>query len=322
MQRSSMLEVAQKLFLSTLSPGGSRAKLTILTFHQVPAAKDTMAPNVASAVDFRKQMSWLDAFCNVLALPDAASRLANGTLPPRAAAITFDDGYENNLSVAAPVLLELKLPATFFITSGAVEQGIMWNDVVTEAFRFADGEISLPKEIGLETTIVRNDDDRRRACQSTIDKIKYRPLDDRWVLSHAVFDSLRTGVPPRLMMTPEQVGDLASHGFDIGAHTVNHAILKDLSAEDSYSEIAESRDWVANAIGTSPISFAYPNGRPNVDFSIREQEFVEALGFDVAVSTRWAAARANDSRFALPRATPWERSKNAYWMRLCKTAAR
>ena len=54
-------------------------------------------------------------------------------LPPAAAAITFDDGYRDNLEIAAPILKRRGLPATLFVASGFIDGGIMFNDMVIEA---------------------------------------------------------------------------------------------------------------------------------------------------------------------------------------------
>ena len=125
-----------------------------------------------------------------------------------------------------------------------------------------------------------------------------------------------------LMMTKEQVAALGSKGFDIGSHTINHPILKELSAESARQEIEASRDWVADVTGRKPTTFAYPNGKPGIDFDKSHEQMARDAGYEVAVSTRWGAARAGDSPFALPRFTPWERRKPAFWTRLLKTSAR
>ena len=318
-----MLDYVRRSTLAAITSTGTTARLAILTFHQVPAEIDSMAPAVAPAGLFRRQMTWLRDYCHVLPLPEAAARLRAGTLPARAAAITFDDGYENNYTVAAPILKDLGLPATFFIATGPVEQGIMWNDVVIETFRHATGVVRIPVDAGGSPISVRNESDRRNGCVRLVDMLKYKSLDDRWNLACRLFEmNCPDRQMPRLMMTRKQVKQLAEMGFDIGAHSVNHAILRELEPSRSSDEITESRDWVAGATGIRPVSFAYPNGRPGVDFGDREESLVEQAGFEVAVSTRWACAITSDSRFSLPRYKPWERTRNGYWMRLCKTALR
>ena len=67
-------------------------------------------------------------------------RLQQGRLPPRALAITFDDGYADNRTVAAPLLERHGLPCTFFVATGFLDGGRMWNDTLIETVRRAPGQ--------------------------------------------------------------------------------------------------------------------------------------------------------------------------------------
>jgi len=317
----SVRHTVRRGLLSALCPSGRRGRLMILTYHQVPAEPDSLQPGSPHGDAFAAQMEWLTRYCTVLPLPEAAERLANGDLPARAAAVTFDDGYANNLEVAAPVLKNLDISATFFVTTGAIERGIMWNDLVIEGIRNAAQNLDLG-DMGLGVHQLSDAESRRVAIRSVIAELKYRPLDRRIGIAEEIY--ARAGGPPmpRLMMTPEQVRQLAELGFDVGAHTVNHPILEQLSPEVAQAEIERSRDWVHEVLGRKPVSFAYPNGRPGTDFTAAHEGMVRAAGFSVAVSTRWACARRRDSAFALPRFTPWERQESGFVQRLMKTALR
>lgn len=311
----------RRSLLSMLSPGGRRGRLLILTFHQVPVEPDPIAPGIAAADAFEQQMRWLSEYCNVLPLPESAEMLTARMLPARAACVTFDDGYADNLEVAVPILERLSIPATFFITGGAVETGIMWNDLVIEGVRRAGRELNL-KELDLGWHTLDDFDARRLAIRNLIDKLKYQPLEDRFRTARRVFRAATVGDPPRLMMTSNQVAELARRGFDVGAHTLTHPILAKLDLDAARAEIAGSRDWVANITGMKPKSFAYPNGRPGTDFGPEHERMAEQAGYSVAVSTHWAAARHVDSVFALPRIAPWERDRSGYHLRLMKTVMR
>ncbi len=313
-----MIDALRRAVLATLSPSGRRARLMILAFHQVPRDPDPIAPSLPHAAVFADQMRWLSTYCNVLPLPEAAERLRDRRLPARAACITFDDGYADNHYVAAPILEEIGLPATFFITGGAVDQGVMWNDLVIEGMRRASGDVDLT-ELGFGTYRLADDASRREAINDVIAKLKYQELDGRWATARSIFARATTDEPPRLMMTKDQVATLGSKGFDIGSHTINHPILKELSAENARKEIEASRDWVADVTGRKPTTFAYPNGKPDIDFDKSHEQMARDAGYEVAVSTHWGSARAGDSLFALPRFTPWERHKSGYWARLAKT---
>ncbi|MEX2495699.1 MAG: polysaccharide deacetylase family protein [Woeseia sp.] len=315
----SVADSLRRTALGLLSPAGSRGRLMILSFHQVPRDADEMAPGTPPAAVFEQQMRWVADYCNVLPLPEAAARLGEGTLPARAACITFDDGYADNVEVAAPVLQRLGLSATFFITAGAVEEGIMWNDLVIEGVRRANGVLDLG-DLGLGIHELADDAARRAAVPAVIDQLKYRQLTPRLNTAQEIFSRATGEAPPRMMMSKAQVAELAEQGFDVGAHTINHPILKELTADEARREIEESRDWVRNVTGEMPRSFAYPNGRPGIDFEPEHEDMVEEAGFSVAVSTQWACAKKSDPAFALPRFTPWERERGAFWQRLAKTA--
>lgn len=311
----------RRTVLGLLSPGGRRARLMILTFHQVPREPDPIAPGLPSTDVFAAQMRWLADICNVLPLPAAAQRLRDNELPARAACVTFDDGYADNHDVAAPILADLGLTGTFFITGGAIEQGIMWNDLVIEGLRRAQGDLDLT-DLGFSRLTLTDAASRRAAINATISALKYQQLAPRWRTAEAIFMRATGDAPPRLMMTREQIAALAAQGHDIGAHTINHPILKELAANDARQEIEASRDWVADVTGTKPVSFAYPNGKPGTDFDASHEAMVREAGFRVAVSMRWACATHRESQYALPRFTPWERDRRGFWARLTRTAVR
>jgi len=80
----------------------------------------------------------------VMPLGEAIALLRENRLPPKAVAITFDDGYFDNHAVALPILQRHGLTATFFICSGYLDDGLMFNDLITEAVRqTALGQIDL-----------------------------------------------------------------------------------------------------------------------------------------------------------------------------------
>jgi peptidoglycan/xylan/chitin deacetylase (PgdA/CDA1 family) len=313
------MSVGQRGLLATFSGSGSRARLMVLMFHQVTAEPDPLLSDVPDAALFEQQMRWLAEWCNVFPLTEAAVRLGRGDLPSRAVAITFDDGYANNLTVAAPILKRLGLPATFFVTGGAIEDGIMWNDLVIEAVRGCGDELDLNR-FGLGQFEFASAEDRRSAITALLLALKYRPLAQRRELAEDLHAFAINGPTPRLMMTPDQVAELATDLFDIGAHTINHPILKELADDDARSEIERSRDWVAEVTGRVPKSFAYPNGRPDIDYAIRHVQMLRDAGFDVACSTAWGCADRQSPQLELPRFAPWETSRNRFWSRLIKTA--
>ena len=112
---------------------------------------------------------------------------------------------------------------------------------------------------------------------------------------------------PRLMMNRDMVRDLKSRGFEIGGHTINHPILKQMTEQSAEREITECRDWVTTVTGSAPSSFAYPNGRTSTDYDERHVAMVSKAGFQAAASTDWGLAKATNHPLMLPRTGPWWR---------------
>ena len=109
-----------------MSPAGAKGRLSILIFHRVLAQPDPLFADVPDAVEFETKMRWVRDWFNVVPLARAADMLEAGTIPARALAITFDDGYADNEEVAAPILQRLGLTATFFVSTGFLN-GYPWH---------------------------------------------------------------------------------------------------------------------------------------------------------------------------------------------------
>ena len=78
-------------------------------------------------------------------------------------------------------------------------------------------------------------------------------------------------------------------------------------------ELHASRARLAAIVGAPVRYFAYPNGRPGVDYDARHVELARSCGFEAAFSTRRGACSAQSDRWQLPRFTPWDRTP-ALWL--------
>jgi peptidoglycan/xylan/chitin deacetylase (PgdA/CDA1 family) len=309
---------AMRSSLRALSGPPARRRLVVFTFHRVLDRPDALLPDEPTAAFFRTQLEWIAQLLDVLPLPEAVERLSSGELPPAAACITFDDGYRNNFELAMPLLQEFNLPASFFIATGALEAGAMWNDLVIEGIRRAGERLDL-RAFGLEEYFFRSDDDRRNAVNRTLDAMKYLPVDHRAEQAKEIYASCCGSSHLSLMMRPEMVRELAARGHDVGAHTMTHPILQKVDDVRARAEIFGSRDWLESVTGRRPRSFAYPNGRPGIDFGPHHCAIVGEAGFDCAVSTRWGCARSDSDPMSIPRFTPWETTRRGFFTRLTKT---
>ncbi|MEO1201363.1 MAG: polysaccharide deacetylase family protein, partial [Pseudomonadota bacterium] len=209
-----------------LSPAGSRGRLAVFCYHQVLEASDSIRTGEPTQDQFAADVERIRGAFTVLTFGEAVRRLKDGTLPSMAACLTFDDGYANNHALAAPVLEQAGIPATVFVAGGAVDVGVMWNDLVIESVAAAGawprlpepGDILEPEEPGLSLA---------RIADHLLMQLKYRPVQERWDIARAIYAENVGGDLPRLMMRRTEVRDLADRGFEIGGHTISHPILKE-----------------------------------------------------------------------------------------------
>jgi len=323
-----------KPLLSLASPAGPKARLSVLIFHRVLPQVDPLFPDEMTAPRFDQVCGWLKNWFNVLPLDEAASRLKAGTLPARAACITFDDGYADNHDVALPILQRHGLCATFFIATGYLNGGRMWNDTIIETVRQCDdltviasaARQSMPPDFVIASAAKQSMPLASVATKQTIisaliSQIKYLPPAERVARTEALAQAAGVTPPSNLMMSSAQVKAMRQTGMQIGAHTVSHPILARLSAAQARQEIADSRAFLENLLGERVGLFAYPNGKPGEDYSPATVELVRSMGFDAAVSTTWGASKLGDDPLQIKRFTPWDTTRLRFGVRMLRNLA-
>jgi peptidoglycan/xylan/chitin deacetylase (PgdA/CDA1 family) len=243
----------------------------------------------------------------VLPLPDVVRAFRKGLpLPDYAAVITFDDGYENNATVALPGLREAGLTATFFVSASFIgTDNSLWVDQIEAVLnsqerdqvvvRFGSREERIP----LSTVVERRNADRRirSYCKQLPDKSKAS-----WLAGFFAENGID---PPKAsgdyrFMSWNQLRALRDAGMTIGSHTLTHAIVTKLAEEDMEREIGGARQACEEALATTCDTFAYPNGRPG-DFDARSIGVLRQLGFSCGLTTVHGLNVQGDNPFTLKR---------------------
>jgi peptidoglycan/xylan/chitin deacetylase (PgdA/CDA1 family) len=292
--------------------------LLVLHYHRVAPVPDALFPDYLDPQVFDAHLALLKSAFNPLPLTEALERLARRSLPPRAVAITFDDGYADNHDVALPILQRHKVCATFYVATAYLQGGNMFNDTVIEALRKAPDELDL-RDMGLGEYRLVSVQERRAAIEAVIAAIKYQPPSERRALADALYGRCVRRQQPSLMMNPQQVRALATAGMEIGAHTVTHPILLRLDADAARTEIAQSRDDLQSIIGSPVTTFAYPNGKPGVDYGVEHAAAARAAGYRHALTTSWGCITPQSDPWQLPRVAPWDRTPLRFGARLALT---
>jgi peptidoglycan/xylan/chitin deacetylase (PgdA/CDA1 family) len=236
---------------------------------------------------FEEQLDFLGRYFDVVPLSSIIQALREEqALPRRAVAITFDDGYRDNLTEAWPALRVRRMPATIFVTVAAVEAGkSLWWDRLAAAVQAAP-EGATTAGIGLNDPPARLDDgpSRVRAFDRLREAWKQRPWDEvRGYLARCEEEWAGDGDGVALL-APEEVTRLAREGCDIGSHTLDHPVLSRLDPAEAERQIVESRDRLEEWTGGRVRHFSYPNGKRD-DVTPEVEEMVRRAGYDGAVST-------------------------------------
>lgn len=299
-----------------LSPSGPSARLSVLIFHRVLPAPDVLFPDEMHARRFDEICGWLAQWFNVLPLDAAVAHLKTGSLPARAACITFDDGYADNFHVAMPILQRHGLKATFFIATGFLDGGLMWNDTVIESVRACSNAVLELSSLGLGSHPLGSMNERQAAIATLLGQIKYRSIEERIAITGQIASQAQVHLPHNLMMTSQEVKGMRLAGMQIGAHTINHPILARLDVDEAHREIVGSKIFLEQLLGERVGLFAYPNGKPGEDYNPQSVDVVRSLDFDAAVSTAWGTTGATDDPFQIRRFTPWDNTRLRFGARL------
>ena len=306
----------KSLLLRSLVASIGKRKLSILIYHRVHKDRNPISPGRIDSEIFNWQMALVSKAFNVIPLIDAIKLLKGNRLPPGSLCITFDDGYADNATVALPILKQYGLTATFFVATGYLDGGLMWNDTVIETIRsLPNGPLDL-SAIGLGKHTLESLGDRQRCTRSIINAIKYLPQKERQQKTSLLSVNAQGLLPEDLMMTSHQVKSLSDAGMEIGGHTVTHPILTTLEYKDAVREISEGKQQLEKITGKPVRLFAYPNGKPDQDYSSEHVNIVRELGYSGAVSTRGGVSNCKTDIYQLRRFTPWDPTPSRFMLRL------
>ena len=281
----------------------------VLLYHRVNSDADPYFPGVSTEV-FDAQMDYLARNYRVLSLTEILKRIGDGSgIEPYTIAITFDDGYRDNLTHAHPILKKYRLPATLFVATGYIETNRMiWNDRVSWAFKHTSR-----KEFTLEianrrlTYSLRSVRERIGSLNLVLETLKAISDSEKSRIADAIVAELNSdgAEPTRLMLSWGELRQMVEEGWDVGSHTVNHVILTRVNAEIVQDELGESKEILERELQLQISLFAYPNGKPP-DFDLSTKDLIRQAGYRAAVTTMGGLNDVSTDPFEMRRRSPWE----------------
>ncbi|MFN8108271.1 MAG: polysaccharide deacetylase family protein [Thermoleophilia bacterium] len=263
------------------------SRLTILSYHNVEGTWAFPSAPGAGLRGFRDQLDWLTARANVVRLEESLQALAAGErLPARAVAITFDDGYRDNLDLAADELRRRRLPATFYLVPGLIDRSVRpWWEVVAWALRCGSAD-TLTWEG--RTVVLRSGAGRGAFAREVARSMKRVDRAERETQLDELITQLRPGPQPDfggLYVDAAGARGLADAGFHVGSHSSWHAILSQETPQEQAADLAGSRSHLEGLLQRPVLALAYPNGTSS-DYSPATVDAARAAGFTSAVTTR------------------------------------
>lgn len=286
-------------------------KLAILRYHAIcdPRAGYAEPGICVSPAEFERHVAYLSAHYRVVPLPEAVDALRRGvTLPANAVALTFDDGYVDNLP-AARVLARHGLTATFYITAGCMAGG--------EPFWPAEIRVLIPaipeRELrllvdGNRIEISVADESQRRSAIKTLSRLfKSHPIRVRESMREQLRKAAGRVSASECMLTWDQVREMHHLGMTIGGHTLTHPNLPNAGIDAARDEVGGCKTRLELELGASVTMFSYPNGGAERYMTPEIARLVRDSGFAAATTSRNAFAGPHSDLFALERVQVSER---------------
>jgi peptidoglycan/xylan/chitin deacetylase (PgdA/CDA1 family) len=246
--------------------------LRILAYHRVmplpdPDRFDFDLELISTTPErFRAQMLHLKQHFLPLRLSDVAAALdANDSLPPDAVVVTFDDGYDDNYRIAYPILRELGIPATFFVSTGHIDSGKPFGyDWLVHMILLTTATRLVLPELGMDVPMPSDRDLRRSLAGTVLQKMKsidaiaqetmVKRLEQEWQMSSSARpEDCRP-------MTWSQLREMHAAGFEIGSHGVHHRMLAKLPRDRMKDEVQQSKTTLERELDAPASLMSYPVG--------------------------------------------------------------
>jgi hypothetical protein len=202
--------------------------------------------------------------------------------------VTFDDGYDDNYRVAYPILRELGVPATFFVSTSHIDSGrpFGYDWLVHMILRAPVQRLVLP-ELDLDLPMPPLRAERRQLASQVLRRMKgfgdavqssiIGRLERDWQMPSDA------GHPDCRPMSWDALREMKASGFEIGSHGVGHCMLAKLPPEQLEAELVESRAALERELGEPAILLSYPVGG-DLAFDRRVMEATMAAGYQAACS--------------------------------------
>jgi len=275
-----------------------RTPILILAYHRIATLEDRenypldLGLISATPDEFEGQMRTLKDCANPVSLDTIAAAVnQGGTLPERAVAVTFDDGFRDTFEVAYPILKRHGIPATVFVSTDLIESHEpYWFEITAHlmlripprALTFEECPEGLPA--AADPASRRESIGRLHRSLKSCSNSRRARLVSEWRERFADFIDMRADDLAR-PIARSQILEMAQNGIDFGSHTVSHPNLALASDDIIEGELRDSKAYLEQLLARPVRSLAYPFGTPDT-YDERAMAWARALGYELASSFR------------------------------------
>jgi len=299
----------------------------ILCYHSIAVDREGQDDYISKAITvdanlFDEHMRMLREKYNPVTLDDIADWMAaRKKLPTRSVAVTFDDGFEDNYTVAAPIMEKYGIFGTFYLTAGAVRKNeLPWFCRTTYLFHEAKRRNMVLTDTKLQRTWnLGNPDENREAfvhysnpCATESDRIQEEHVER---LENWFGFKLDLSQGPRMMSFAE-ARELRQRGHIVGNHSFTHDNIGHVPPEALHHEIVEANEMLEQELGGKPEHFSYPHPCFSPQWSEQSLAVTKQLGFKTAVLTDHGVVTKASNPLLLHRVIPGNEDADAFCWRL------
>lgn len=240
---------------------------------------------------FKKQITYLNKYYEIISLDEFYKRYQSKKFTNREVVLTFDDGYANNLNVVFPILSNLNLPFTVFVSTEHIETGEIFPTSIARLMLLGAGLkiIDIPF-LRMSNTDISVNVARDKVYHIVVEALKTKPLSE----VKTIVNELKANITKQEYITLiakynsvkpmnwDEVIKLHQLGATIGSHCKYHICCHENQEQQEVKEqIIESKQILEQKLQTECKFFAYPNG----NYTPTSNSYVKAAGYTMGFST-------------------------------------
>ena len=283
----------------------------VIFWHGVELVDENPSLHISPEM-FEEELHFLNRHYEIIPIEEYEARFRSHKFTGREVVLTFDDGYKNNLTIAAPILITLNLPFTVFISTAHMDSQHFFPTAIVRMIVLDSSLTELHLDsIGLEVAL-RDAKQRRQICDSIIFTIKHSSVTLVNRICRELAGSVTAEEFGRLSvlhqadrpMTWDEVKQLhTDYACTVGSHCVDHFICNSWQSEQEVErQLVESKQLIEEKLHVPCDYLAYPNGvYPAGDVTGYARKMAEKAGYKLAFTTVTDRLRADTDPYLMPR---------------------